>query len=455
MKNIDFSTRRIHWAIVLISTLLMLFVLNLPFKANRFGDITFHEESKNLALFIKGEVAADKIVITRAPGPILFYTPAYLLAPVDATDDQLWVYGVVCTSILMILSLVLIFRVGTAFFSKEVGLLSVLLFFSFPIHCYYALGILAEIPAFFSLALAIYGWSIAFYQPTKKTAWLLLVVGLWLLILNRPNAILILGVLLLVIGYSFFKSKPFYEKYGKNLAITFLTVFLLGVGTNQLVKRINGSKVNDSPESLFYSVALQGRFQFREEPTDLRFWESDNRPDSKDYQNWIQCGKDLDARIAQSGRPFIEEYRNFIISDMLTHPFYTFRQVLVRSFYGHINIISKVQPEQFKMGPFYGAAAFWLFILLINAINLLVLLGVLLFIFKEKKMLKYWIFWGTWLGLVLFHSLVYMEPRYIFPSKVALYIMSAAGLYRIDRIRKIVDKISVPIFPSAMKRSGQ
>jgi len=283
MKNKDFSTIRIDWAIVLISILLMVFVLNLPFKANRFGDITFHEESKNLALFIKGEVSADKVIITRAPGPILFYTPAYLLAPDDATDDQLWVYGVVFTSIIVIISLLMIFRISTTFFSKEVGLLSILLFFSFPIHCYYSLGILAEIPAFFSLALAIYGWSIVFYEPNKKRGWFLLTLGIWLLILNRPNAILILGVLILVIGYSFFKNKLFYKKYGKNLFFTFLSVLILGVGTFQLLNTINGTKVNGSQESLFYSVALQGRFQFREEPTDLRFWESDNRPDSKDY----------------------------------------------------------------------------------------------------------------------------------------------------------------------------
>ncbi|QBN19883.1 hypothetical protein [Flavobacterium nackdongense] len=447
MNKIDFSTKRIDWAIVLISAMLMVFVVNLPFKANRFGDITFHEESRNLALFIKGEVAADKVVITRAPGPLLFYTPAYLLAPVDATDDQLWVYGVVCTVMILVVSLLLIFRIGAIFFSKEVGLLTVLLFFGFPIHCYYALGILAEIPAFFSLTVGIYGWCIAFTEPQKKVGWFLLTFGLWLLILNRPNTILILGVLVLVIGYSFFKNKLFYEKYGRNLGITFISVLILGVGTFRIVNTINGTKVNDSQESLFYSVALQGRFQFREEPADLRFWESDNRPDSKDYQNWIRCGRELDESISTTSLPFIEVYRNFILNDMVAHPLYTARQIVVRAFYGHINIISKVQPQQFKMGPFRGAVAFWSFILLINSINLLVLVGVSIFFIKERKWIQYWIFWGIWIGLVVFHSIVYMEPRYIFPAKVALYIMSAAGLYRIPLIRKIMDKISVPIFP--------
>ena len=447
MKNKDFSTKRMDWVIVLISALLMVFVVSLPFKANRFGDITFHVESKNLALFIKGEVAADKIVVTRAPGPILFYTPAYLLAPVDATDDQLWVYGVVFTFIIVIISLLLIFRIGTAFFSKEVGLLTILLFFAFPIHCYYSLGILAEIPAFFSLALAIYGWSMVFYEPNKKRGWLILTLGIWLLILNRPNAILILGVLFLVIGYSFFKNKRFYNKYGKNLGFTFLSVLILGLGTFQLVKNINGTKVNGSQESLFYSVALQGRFQFREEPTDLRFWESDNRPDSKDYQNWIQCGKELDIAVSKTTLSAKEVYRTFIINDILAHPFWTTRQFLVRCFYGHINIISKVQPEQFNLGPLYGVFGYWFFLLLINTINIFVLVGVILFFVNERNLIQYWVFWGIWLGLLIFHSLTYMEPRYIFPSKVALYIMSAAGLYSIPLIRKSIDKISLYIFP--------
>ena len=211
MNKMEFSTKRLNLVVVVISALLMLVVLNFPFKANKFGDITFHQESKDLALFIKGVISFDKVVITKAPGPILFYTPVYLLAPVDATDDQLWEYAVVFTFLISTISLLLIFRIATAFFSKEVGLLSVLLFFIFPIHCYYSLGILAEIPAFFSsLALAIYGWSIAFQEPNKKRGWILLMIGLLLFILNRPNAMLLLGIGFLVVFYSFYKNKLFF-----------------------------------------------------------------------------------------------------------------------------------------------------------------------------------------------------------------------------------------------------
>lgn len=447
MNKIDFSTKRVDLIIVLISAILLLLVLNFPLRANRYGDATFHEESKNLALFFKGKVASDKVVITKAPGPILFYTPVYLLAPADANDDQLWVYGVVFTSIIITISLLLIFRIGTAFFSKEVGLLSVLLFFIFPIHCYYSLGILAEIPAFFSLTLALYGWSIALAEPNKKRGWILLTIGMWWLILNRPNAMLLLGVLFLVILYSFFRDKLFFKRYGKKLGYTFLSVLILGIGVLQLAKSITGTKSGGNQESLFYFVAHIGRFQFREEPTDLRFWESDNRPDSKDYQNWIRSEAELNSVMSKTNRSFNEVYREFLINDVMEHPYWFSRQFLVKCFYGHITIISKVQPEKFHLGPFRGSVGYWFFIFIINSINLCVIVGAFIFLFKEKNLIKYWIFWGIIISLLIFHGLTYMEPRYMFPSKVALYIMSAAGLYRIQWVQKIINKMAMYLFP--------
>lgn len=447
MNKITFSTKRFNLVVVVISALLMLVVLNFPFKANKFGDRNFHDESKNLALFIKGEVSFDKVIITKAPGPILFYTPVYLLASVAATDDELWTYAIVFTFLISTISLLLIFRVATAFFSKEVGLLAVLLFFIFPIYCYYSLGILAEIPAFFSLALAIYGWTIAFKEPNKKTGWILLTFGMWLFILNRPNSMLLLGVGFLVVLYSYFRNKTFFELYGKKMMLTFVSVALLGLGVLQIAKSITANKSAGNQESLFYFVAHIGRFQFREEPTDLRFWESDNRPDSKDYQNWIKNGAKLDSVIATTNRSYNDVYQEFLINDAVAHPFWFTRQFFVKCLYGHITIVSKVQPNQFHLGPLKGAVGFWSFLLIINSINLIVLGGVALFLFNEKNLIQYWIFWGISLALLIFHGLTYMEPRYIFPSKVTLYIMSAAGLYRLHWIKKIIDTISAYLFP--------
>lgn len=447
MYKTDFSTKRITIAIVLISFIMMLIVSNLPFKAKPFGDITFHEESKNMALFIKGKIPFEKVVITKAPGPILFYTPAYLLAPSNATDDELWVYGVVFTSIIITISLLLIFRIATSFFSKEVGLLSILLFFIFPIHCYYSLGIIGEAPAFFSLALAIYGWALAFHEPNRKLGWIVMTLGLWFLILNRPNAMLILGLGFLVIFYSFFKNKIFFHKYSKKLAITFISIAVMGIGVIQLAKYITGNKSGINQSSYFYYVAHQGRFEFREEPTDFRFWDNDFRSDSKDYQNWSKSGEYLTKVIEKTNRSYEEVYKEFLINDAIEHPFWFTRQFFVKCVYGHLYFINSISPEKFIMGPFKGSIGYWIFILIINSINLLIIAGAFLFLIKQRNLIDYWIFWSIIIALLIFHGLIYMEPRYLFPSRVALYIMSAAGLYRLRWVKNIINRMAVYLFP--------
>ncbi len=425
----------------------MLVVLNLPFKAKPFGDITFHQEAKNMALYLKGAIGYDKVTITKAPGPVFFYTPAYMVAPSTATDNQLWVYGVVFTFLIVTISLLLIFRIGSSFFSKEVGLLSVLLFFIFPIHCYYSLGILAEAPAFFSLTLALYGWSKVFHNPNKIAGWIVLTLGMWFLILNRPNTMLLLGLGFAVVTYSFFWKKEFFAVYGKKLALTFCAVGLLGFGILQVAKAVTGTKSNEDQEGLFYFVAHQGRFQFREEPTDFRFWDDEIRPDSKDYQNWGKSGKELAGIMAQTHRSYKSVYREFLINDVFEHPFWFTRQFFVKCFYGHVYFINSVKPDKFHLGPIHGVLGYWFIILLINAINILIIFGAFLFLFKEKKLINYWLFWSVIVALLIFHGMTYMEPRYIFPSRVALYIMSAAGLYQIRWIQRKVNFISKFVFP--------
>jgi hypothetical protein len=446
MSKINFSVKRIDLIIILISSIMMFIVLNLPFKARPFGDIIFHEEAKNLAFYLKGDVGYDKVMITRAPGPILFYTPAYFMAPSGATDNQLWVYGTVFTFIITTISLLLIFRIGTSFFSKEVGLLSVLLFFIFPIHCYYSLGIIAEAPAFFSLALALYGWSIAFYSPTKKAGWIWLTLGIWFLILNRPNTMLLLGFGFLIILYSFFQHKDFFKIYGKKLAISLFSVGFMGLGMLQLAKEITKTKSNDNQEGLLYYVAHQGRFQFREEPTDFRFWDNETREESKDYQNWRKSYSVLEAIKIKMHHSDV--YKEFLINDVFDHPFWFTRQFFVKCLYGHVYFINSVKPEKFHLGPIQGVWGYWFIILLINSINIIIIIGAFLFLLKEKNLINYWLFWSVILALLLFHGLTYMEPRYMFPSRVALYVMSAAGLYRIKWFQNKVNFIAKFVFPN-------
>lgn len=448
MDTATFPTKRINILIVLISSLMMIVILNLPFKAKPFGDFTFHQESKNLARFLKGDVSYDKVTITRAPGPIIFYTAPYFLASSKATDNQLWVYATVFTFLIITVSLLLIFRIGSNLFSKEVGLLAVLLFFIFPIHCYYALGILAEIPAFFSLTVALYGWSIVFLEPNRKKGWLFLTMGMWFLILNRPNTMLLFGLVFLILAYAFFIKKDFFRSYGKKLALTFSLVGLLSFAVLQLAKTITGTKSGETQEGLFYFVAHQGRFQFREEPTDFRFWDNDVRADSKDYKNWGKSGRELGIIMTNTNRSYNEVYKEFLINDAIEHPFLFTRQFFVKCFYGHVYFINSVRPKNFQLGPIHGVMGYWLVILLINCVNLLLIFGACVFLLKQKNLIQYWMFWGVIISLLIFHGLTYMEPRYMFPSRVALYIMSAAGLYQLPWMKHKVNFIAKFVFPN-------
>ncbi len=450
MKAIDFFTKRINILIILISSVLLAVVLNLPFKAKQFGDeASFHEQSKNLARYIKGVGSYDKVTITKAPGPIAFYTPVYLLAPANATDDQLWVYAITATFIISTISLLLVFRIGSNLFSKEVGLLAVLFFFIFPIHAYYSLGILAEIPAFFGLALALYGWSVVFLQPNSKKGWIVLFFGLWYLIMCRPNTMLLLGLGFLILIYAYFRKKEFFRVFGKKMILTFCLVGLSSLGVAKLAKVITGTKSGEDQEGLFYFVAFMGRFQFREEPTDFRFWDNDIRADSKDYQNWGKVGGELSNKMIATHRKSNDVYKEFLINDALEHPFLFTRQFFVKCFYGHVYFINSVKPADFHLGPLKGPVVYWLVIFVINFVNLLLIFGTLLFLFREKNLINYWPFWAVIVSLLIFHGLTYMEPRYMFPSRVALYIMSAEGLYRIKWIRKKVNFIARFVFPAS------
>lgn len=432
--------RKIYLLIIALSVLMMLVVLNLPFKAKPFGDITFHEEAKNLALFLKGEVPSSEVMITKAPGPVVFFTVPYLIAPSDATDNQLWYYGITWTGIFITLAMLLIFRTAQMLFSDGTAILTMVLFFIFPLHYYYSLGIIGEGAAFFSLSLMLYGWARAWRNPASFRAWSMFAGGFLFLILNRPNTMLFFGFVALVMIYAAIKNKLFLRKFGKQMIVCFSSAFILGFAGLQLAKKITGGD-GDAQDNLLYWVALQGRYQFREEPTDFRFWDNEERPDSKDYQNWVKCRDSL-HKIIGTGKKYKDVYRQFFIDDALEHPGWFVRQFFVKALYGHVYMINSIKPHNFKMGPLQGPSGFWTLIAVINLVNIVILAGVLLFIFRQGNQFQYWPLWSIILSLLIFHSLTYMEPRYLFPSKPALYILGAAGLMKIGAMRRISDIIA-------------
>ena len=136
---------------------------------------------------------------------------------------------------------------------------------------------------------------------------------------------------------------------------------------------------------MFYFVAHQGRYQFREEPFDFRFWDNDNRPDSEDYKNWKIKANDLEIQRIKTGKTTAEVYREYLIDDVIENPFITIRQFFVKSFFGQVYIVNSITPQKFHIGPFSGPLFYWLFLVLVNFINILIVVGLFMFLFKTKN----------------------------------------------------------------------
>jgi 4-amino-4-deoxy-L-arabinose transferase-like glycosyltransferase len=439
--------RRAYLIILLITLCTTLVVALLPFKAQTFGDDTFHVESKNMALFLKGALPASQVAVTKAPGPVIFFTTAYLFAPADASDRQLWHYGVVMNTILLGISLLLLYKTSVSLFSRQVAVLTVLLLLLFPIHSYYSFAIMAEVPAFFCLSLALYGWSRVAALPGERRGWILIVSGITLLTVTRPNALLLLGVAAVILGYSYFVRREFFRSYSRQIMVSIISVLILGFSILAAAKSITGGTQSDSQDNLLYYVAHQGRFQFRNEPLDFRFWDGDIRPDSQDYKDWKASYNDLHLKMSAQNLSFKETFSEFVISDALAHPFITLRQFAVKAIYGHVYIINSISPEQFSYGPFKGRFGYSGFLILVNLVNILIILGAAIFFVTQKDLLTYWLFWGVIAALLFFHGLTYMEPRYMFPSKAALCIISAAGLYKLPPVRRLSNELTRLLYP--------
>ncbi len=254
-------------------------------------------------------------------------------------------------------------------------------------------------------------------------------------------------MLLLLLGfavaaYAYFKNRTFFERYGKQMFLVLGSTLLAVFAVLFVAKKITAQKAKFDQENYFLYIAHQGRFQFREEPTDFRFWGADTRQGSKDYQNWVASEDRLLQVMQKTGQSDKAVYWKFVIDDSKAHPYWFVRQFFVKCIFGNVNIPNSVKPQEFVMGPLRGAKAYWLFILLLNLVNLMAMVGTLFFFCREKRLLRYWIFWGILIALFLFHGLTYMEPRYLFPAKSVIYVLGAAGFSTIPIVRRWLARAS-------------
>ncbi len=441
-KKIGWTTTDI--VIIALTFIAFLALLKMPIKVRTYGDRYFHEEAKIMSNVIMGRDSAEHIRITRAPGPDFFYTIPYLFVNPQKGNIGYWQAAIIWTGLWMCYSMLLLRRAARNLFGEQSGKMVVFLIFIIPIHIYYSLGIVAEGLAFVAVCTLMYGWTdwkkkgySLFY---KTRGWWLLCIGLIALVLARPNALLIVPILICLLLLPKKWSK-WVEQASRKGAIAALVVFCVVFGgITKGVKSLHPPTKTLNQEELLSFVALHGRFQMRNEPMDWRYWQHDIRVGSKDYQDWCIQKDSLTKEIAVSGKSFNDVVMPWVLKDITGHIFITIRQFFVRAVYGHSLSINSVRTFGFKIGPISGQTLFDIFIYTLNILNTLMIFAAIYWLFKNKSLLiEYWVLWVPWLTIVVFSSILYMEPRYLFPARPIILLMASPVI--VDFIKKRFPKL--------------
>jgi hypothetical protein len=379
---------------------------------------------------MRGAGPWDAVRIARAPAPVLYYAIPYLAVPPGSDGDTYWRAAFIWTMTWMCVSLVLVRRCGESLGGPVVGKIAALLTLLSPFSIYYSYGILAEPPAYIGVVVFTYGylrWKRPRELSKSRVEIVLLSLGLLLFVLSRPNSVLLLLIAILVGASLFWRGTSNQKLEGKFvLASVLAAVIMIGAVTLHLVRRSSGVGSNSQNEN-FALVALQGRFQFRSVFWDFRTWP--DVPDNADFVEFDHKLTQLQQISLQTGIPEPTLRWRWIVGDFLHHPGITLRAAAVKMLALHFAFVHSLEPETFHFGLLRGLWGYALFHLAVNAFTIVLVIGSVSFVVSYRRtVLNYWVLWGPWLALTVFHVITYAESRYLFPSRPGLVLMASAAL---------------------------
>ena len=397
------------------------------------GDEFFHAEAKQVAWAAHGTAPWHDVAITKAPAPVLYYVVPYLLVAPDAEERAYWLAGFLWNILWMAVCLLLLRRIGAVLGGRLAGYFAVLLTLASPFNVYYSYGILAEPPAYLGACLALYGW-VRRHRAQREGISVeagrgLLWLGLALFVLSRPNGILLLALMALAAFVLWRRRSPESRAAAKMTLLSVLVTGIVGAATLFAVSVLPGQSGQGGQGETLANVVFHGRFQYRTEPWDWRFWTGKTREGSRDYAAWVEEKERLRQEAEEKGIPYAELQREWILNDWITHPGITLQAVAVRFLSIHVAMVNSKKPAAFQAGPISGGLVYVVFHVVVNIANVFLILGGLFFLIQRRGQLAvYWVLWGPWLALLAFHVLTYAEPRYLFPARPGMVVMTAVVL---------------------------
>jgi hypothetical protein len=411
-KRIDLITKHP----VLITALICFVFYFLPFEPKPFGDGEYHEGTIQLIQFVlngfEGNVRVDKGLFS-----LFYYFIPYSIAYIFHNDTVYYFSGIIFNSMITCLAILLLFKSYDLMgFSNKSKFWSILALNLFPIHVYYAMGILAESGSFFAVCLFVYSWvRIITEQSSSKINYVLLSVSVAILIGFRPN--LLPFAVLLVLYFLVLKIKGHYKLIFSASLIFFLILL-------QFAEKSMSSNNGEFKKEVFRKQLLWSRYELRDEPFNWLPQHGQDEFASSDYKHNLEKRKELDSICDVNKLDKTNYYISWVANDIIQHPFLTLRQYGLKFFQSQSFIISPLMKSNKSNWIKYGIHIY------INCINYILIFYSILAVFvllktkKYKLTLPFLFLWGWSLVYVfMFHS----EQRYLFPTRPVLLFLFAYG----------------------------
>ena len=423
--------------LLLVLGLLGLFLLLAAssLRPAKFGDQLIHTDAKRLAAVFRGAASWREATFTLAPGPVLYYAIPYAAVRPGSPDEAYWRAGFVFTIFAMAAALLILRRAGALAGGEAAGRAAAAMALLLPFAVYYSYGNSAEPLSYIGACVLGYGWARnrSGHAAGARGRWPTVPVmcaGLLLLLLARPTAILVIP-LMLASAFVLWRFRATMEsrREAVNISYAALAAALVVAGVSLGVAALPRNRIVSSQHDNFYQTVFQGCFQFRKEPFDWRHWTKDVRVGSVDYADWLRTREALLAQAASTGVPYWRLRPAWVLGDFEQHPVLHLRMSAIRLLALHVWRVNSLLPADFRFAGMGGRFWFYAFHLVVNGANCL-LLGICLRFFwrNRQNLATLWMLWAPWLALAVFHSMLYVEARYLFASLPGLYLAAALAL---------------------------
>jgi hypothetical protein len=407
-RLIDFAIKNT----VLLTAILCVVFYFLPFKPKPFGDGQFHTGTQQLIEFVlngfQGNINIDKGFLT-----LFCYLIPYSVVYAFHDDYLFFISGVIFSCVFVCLAVHYLFKAFTLLHFTDKAKFSVLLLMTlFPIHIYYAMGIIGEAFGFFASSVIVY-FVVKLHQgQAKRIDFFYLALSMVLLYGIKPNML----PFIFVVSIYFLAVKT--TKVNK-------LYFVLGIALIPMFVLVERSLDNSNFEfknRVFRNQILWSRFELRDEPLNWLPQHGQDKFASGDYLNNLKKRSELDSICKANDYDKTAYYISWVKDDIINNPLLTLRQYSLKFFQAQSFIISPLMKSNKNKVVKYGIH---IYINIINYIFVFVGLFSMCRLFKRKEyklFFPFLFFWGWGLFYVfVFHS----EQRYMFPVRPVLIFLFA------------------------------